>query len=117
MTGWVFTYGVDGFGMDTAPAHEQGVYLDFDKAFKRLCELNAKGLKDSLFYEEGYGEDFYPKNDKEMAKAEDDGNWELYEKLLKKHMYTDIKRFCKENCLTGEPGYGYYAIEQIEIYE
>ena len=40
MVGYVFTYGVDGFGADTAPAHEEGVYLNYDAAFKHLCELN-----------------------------------------------------------------------------
>lgn len=40
MKGYAFVYGVDGFGADTAPALEQGVYLDFNKAFNHFCELN-----------------------------------------------------------------------------
>lgn len=47
MTGWIFTYGVDGFGADVAPAHEEGVYLNRNKAFKRLCELNKNEIKNT----------------------------------------------------------------------
>ena len=65
MEGWIFTFGVDGFGADVAPAYEEGVYLNFDKAFKRLCELNSKMLNSnhSSFFEKGYGEDHYPDDD------------------------------------------------------
>ena len=52
MTGYVFTYGVDGFGADIAPAHEEGVYLSYESAFNHLCELNAP-LKDNY-----HGPDF-----------------------------------------------------------
>lgn len=43
--GYVFTYGVDGFGADVAPATEEGFYTDFDKAFQRLVELNHEEIK------------------------------------------------------------------------
>lgn len=112
MSGWVFTYSVDGL-----LAYEEGVYLDFDKAFERLCELNSEKLEGLMFYEKGYGIGYHPKEDKEMEKAKKDEDWELYNKLAEKHTYTDIKRFCKENCLTGEPGFGYYAIEEIDIHK
>ena len=47
--GYAFVYGVDGFGADTAPALEEGIYLDFDKAFKHFCDLNKPLWKDNYF--------------------------------------------------------------------
>jgi hypothetical protein len=52
MTGWAFTYGVDGFGQDVAPANEEGIYLSFNKAFARLCELNEKAVKGTYWENE-----------------------------------------------------------------
>ena len=43
--GYTFTYGVDGFGMDTAPAYEEGVYLDFSKAWAHFVNLTAQMLE------------------------------------------------------------------------
>lgn len=117
MTGWVFTYGVDGFGADIAPAHEEGIYLNFDKAFKRLCELNKEMINEKLFYEEGYGEDFYPNNDIELRRAEKLEDWKLFDKLMEKHRLTNLEKICKKYCVNEEPIYNYYAIEEIEIIE
>lgn len=115
MTGWVFTFGVDGFGMDTAPAHEQGVYLDFDKAFAKLCELNAERIKED-FFEHGYCESDYPDDDLELKEAEEKEDWELFKKLLEKHKLTKIEEICTEWCLNEEtPPYNLYALEEIEI--
>ncbi len=118
-TGWVFIYGVDGFGADTAPAHEEGVYLNFDKAFKRLCELNeeVRKINGRTFYEVGYSEDEYPDNDIKMKEAEESEDWELYESLLEKHKLTNIEEICRTLCINEEPYYGFYAIEEIEIFE
>lgn len=43
--GYTFVYGVDGFGMDTAPAYEEGVYLDFNKAWAHFINLTARMLE------------------------------------------------------------------------
>lgn len=119
MKGYVFTYGVDGFGADTAPAFEEGCFLNFDKAFAHLIELNHKRIlidNSFGFYEEEYGIDFYPDNDTELFKAEEEENWDLFDKLLEKHKITDEieinKRF-----VNHEPWYGFYALEEIEIKE
>jgi len=46
MTGYAFILGVDGFGADNEPAYEEGIYLDYDKAFAHLKELNRKIMVD-----------------------------------------------------------------------
>ena len=118
MKGYVFTYGVDGFGADVAPAHEEGVYLNFDKAFAHLVELNHKQVVNSSFYERGYGVDYYPEEDEELAKADANEDWDLFEKLLEKHSLTNEIEINKQlfvNC--GEPGFGYYGLEEIEVIE
>lgn len=117
MKGWVFTYGVDGFGADIAPAHEVGVYLNFEKAFDKLCELNDKVEDRPSFYEDGYGEDYYPDSDIELKQAEEAEDWELFDTLLSKHLVTDIREICSTYCVNEEPLIGLYAIEEIEIFE
>lgn len=118
MKGYVFTYGVDGFGADVAPAHEIGVYLDFEKAFAKLVELNHEAMKeeDLVFYESGYGEDFYPDTDVELAEAEEKEDWDLFNKLLKKHILENEKEINKK-FINEEPCFGMYALEEIEIIE
>jgi hypothetical protein len=116
MIGYVFTYGVDGFGADVAPAHEFGVYLDFEKAFAKLVELNHEQLKKRDFFEDGYGEGYYPKDDVELAKAEEEENWYLYDKLMRKHIITNEKEI-NEGFINEEPCFGMYALEEIEIIE
>ena len=118
MKGYVFTYGVDGFGADVAPAHELGVYLNFEKAFAKLIELNHKAIREKGFitYEEGYGEDHYPESDLELVEAEDNDNWDLFEKLFEKHIITDEKEINKK-FINREPEYDMYALEEIEIIE
>lgn len=114
--GWIFTYGVDGFGADTAPAYEEGCYLDFDKAFKHLMKLNHKSIleDDYGFYEEGYGIDFYPSSDKELTHAEETENWELYEKLIDSHRVYDEREINKQ-FINTEPRFDMYALSEIEI--
>ena len=115
--GWVFTYGVDGFGADTAPAYEEGCYLDFDKAFKHLIELNHEAIFDNDnygFYEEGYGIDFYPSTDKELTHAEETENWELYDKLINSHKICDEREINKQ-FINTDPQFDMYALEEIEI--
>lgn len=116
MKGYVFTYGVDGFGADVAPAHEIGVYLDFKKAFAKLIELNHKQLKKRDFYEDGYGEDYYPEDDIELVKAEEADDWDLYNRLMRKHMITNEEEINKE-FINAEPCLGMYALDEVEIIE
>jgi hypothetical protein len=128
MKGYVFVCGVDGIGADTAPAHEIGVYLDFDKAFKKLVELNHEKIQDYManghrFYEEGYTVDDYPSTDWEAVKAAEEEDWELLDAIIDKHIIEDEveinKLFINEEPCYGmeESCYGMYAIEEIEIIE
>ena len=78
MKGYVFNYGVDGFGEDTAPAHHLGCYLNFDKALEKCKELNEKEYNNR--------------------------------KMINKY-YT-----LEETCLRDEPLFGFYSIEEIEIF-
>lgn len=117
MTGYVFTYGVDGFGADVAPAYEEGCYLDYDKAFQHLCKLNARALKNSgrVFYEEGYGKDYYPDDNKILQQAVEEEDWECYEKEMNKHTLIDIAAICKEIMSYEEPPLGMYSMMEIQI--
>lgn len=49
MKGYIFTFGVDGFGADVAPAIEEGVYTNYETAFYHLCELNKPRYKEYYF--------------------------------------------------------------------
>ncbi len=119
MKGYVFTYGVDGFGADTAPAYEQGCYLDYNKAFRRLCELNAAILEDSdrVFYEEGYGGDYYPDDNIILRQAEEKRDWAAYDAEMKKHELTSIAAICKQIMEYEDPPLGMYSLVEIQIKE
>ena len=119
MKGYVFTYGVDGFGADVAPAYECGCYLDYDKAFRKLCELNAEILEGSnrVFYEEGYGEDHYPDSNIILRKAEEKRDWTAFEAEMEKHILTDIVAICKRIIEYDEPPFGMYSMVEIQIKE
>ena len=118
MKGYVFTYGVDGFGADVAPAHEFGVYLDFEKAFEKLVELNHDAIQNNerTFYEKGYEEDSYPDTDVELTQAENNEDWDLFDKLIAKHELSAEKEINKL-FINDEPCYGMYALEEIKIIE
>ena len=114
--GYVFNYGVDGFGEDVAPAHEFGVYLDFNKAFQKLVELNHNQIKERKFYEDGYGVDYFPNTDKELTKAEEEEDWDLFEEILNKHTITDEIEINKKFFVNNDPYFNFYSIEEIEIF-
>lgn len=118
MKGYVFTYGVDGFGADTAPAFEEGCYLNFEKAFAHLVELNHNLMSKNPygFYEEGYGIDYFPDEDKELMQAENNEDWELFDKLMDKHKLNNEIEINKK-FINAEPYFGMYALEEIEIIE
>lgn len=117
MKGYVFTYGVDGFGADVAPAYEEGCYLDYDKAFAHLCELNERALQDCdhTFYEKGYGEDYYPESDIALRQAELKKDWKRYDAEMDKHILTDIAAICKRILEYDEPPFHMYKMEEIEV--
>ena len=119
MKGYVFTFGVDGFGADVAPAYEEGCYLDYDKAFAHLCELNERAIQDCpyTFYEEGYGEDYYPEDDIALRQAEEKQDWSQYEIELNKHILTDITAICNRIIDFYTPPFNMYGMEEIEIKE
>ena len=119
MKGYVFTYGVD--GLYTQPAHEIGMYLDFDKAFKKLVELNHEEVQDNIangrtFYEDGYAEDDYPTTDWEAVKAAEEEDWELLDAIIEQHIIEDEIEINKL-FVNAIPYYRMYAIEEIEIIE
>ena len=87
MKGYIFTYGVDGFGADVAPAYEEGCYLDFDKAFNHLIELNHE---------------IYIKRYTEASEY----NWKEYMLEEKEFNY---------KLVNNEPNFDLYAMEEIEI--
>ena len=117
MKGYVFTYGVDGFGADTAPAFEEGCYLNYKKAFEHFKELTQKSLSENerYFYEDGYREDCFPEEDKELTEAYENENWNLFDELMEKHILTDINDICLRIMDYGEPPFGFYKMEEIEI--
>ena len=121
MKGYTFVFGVDGFGYDVAPAYDQGVYLDYNKAYARLIELNTAQLftHDYAVYEEGYGVDYFPDDNLIMAKAEKEEDWDTYSEELDKHMTSDPKAVCDYilETFAGEPPIGFYSIVEIEIHE
>ena len=48
MIGYVFTWGVEGFETDVAPAVEEGCYLNFEKAFQHLVEINKDWIDEDF---------------------------------------------------------------------
>ena len=121
MTGWTFIRGVDGFGANIRPEYQEGVYLDYNKAFARLVELNTQALKenpsDDPFYEEGYGEDYFPEDDIEAKQAYEAEDWDRFDEIMKKHQCTDIIKICEALLNYEEPPFGYYTLVEVEIYE
>lgn len=128
MKGYAFIYGVDGFGEDTNPAYEEGVYLNYKKAFSHLVKLNTSAIKnrDRDFYEDGYDpeNEQYPKSDIELAKV-----WEAWEasdcddigfeakidELYEKHRLTDPKKICERFVNNEEPPFGFYSMIEVDI--
>ena len=120
MKGYVFILGVDGFGEDTCPATEEGCYLNYNKAFQHLVELTKKCLADHpdfYCYEEGYGEDYFPDEDTELSAAYDADNWDLFDRLMQKHILKDAEAIAKNLLKYETPLIGFYTIKEIDIIE
>ena len=59
---WALVFGVDGFGADTAPALEEGIFLNKEEALEHCIKLNLEQLKENEC-------DIYEgKNDRKVAK-------------------------------------------------
>ena len=115
--GWVFVYEDE---YNVLPTYEEGCYTDFNKAFERLIELNHDAIVNAEedFYEKGYGNDgygaaWYPKDDKELAEANENADDEEFYRLLNKHILKDERQINKlfVNCEDW-----YYDIYGIEMY-
>ena len=94
MTGYIFVYGVDGFGEDTAPAYEEGVFLDCEKAWAHFKDLTERQLKETnrKFYERGYEEE-------------------------ETHILHDLDEICERINDYDDPPFGFYQMIEIEIIE
>lgn len=116
MKGYTFVYGVDGFGADVAPAYEHGVYLNFDKAFKKFMELTKPLIKECPIYEDGYGEDYFPDEDQKLKYYYEHGDEENFEKELNKHIIKDVKEYCTHLFYKyDQPPMGQYLMVEVEI--
>lgn len=119
MVGYIFTYGVDGLGVDESPVLEEGCYLNYQKALDRLIELNKDCLdKDTLIiYDEGYYENYYPASDLELKEAESNADWDRFKKLMSKHYrQLTLKEYCEKYCVNNTL-YHTYSINEVVIYE
>lgn len=115
---YTFVRGVDGFGADLDPAYEEGVYVNYETALKKQLELNKNtDLDNTFFYEEGYGEDYYPENNIILTKAEEEEDWDTFCEEIEKHRITDLLTICKEineNADESVP-FGMYGIVECEL--
>ena len=128
MIGYTFVYGVDGFGADVAPAYEEGVFLNYEKAFAHFKTLTQRQLEMTgrNFYEEGYGEDYWPLEDTELenlfnAIEESDYDEELiakFDALMDTHILHDIDIICNHIIdYYDDPPFNFYQIVEVEIIE
>ena len=130
---YVFTYGVDGFGADTAPAYEAGIYLDYDKAFSKWMELEknaAEILEDEgPVYKMGYQDDGYYDGDEfkdypSSAYVDPENDDYEYTDEWKKKVYIDfssdeeLREELEKWYASGyEPRIGHYMMVEAELYD
>ena len=128
MIGYTFVFGVDGFGADTAPAYEEGVFLSYEKAFAHFKTLTQKRLEMTgrKFYEEGYGEDYWPNEDLELESLWnelqendfDEKLMEKFDKMMDAHVLHDIDAICNHiNNHPDGPPIDFYQMVEVEIIE
>jgi hypothetical protein len=118
---WALVYGVDGFGADTAPALEEGIFLSKEKALEHCIELNLAQLKEDNcdVYEEGWGVDCWDEESEDgkilsqLVEDEDTYN-PLFEEILDRHILSD-KKGAELLALQEEPRLGYYCIRETFI--
>ena len=92
MTGYTFVYGVDGFGADVDPAYEEGIYLDYNKAYNHLKELTTQIIENEIQDEIIYIDDHeYKRN--------------------------EIEAICQALTFNATPPFNFYAIIKVDIYE
>ena len=120
MKGYTFVYGLGYFGGNISPAYEEGIYLNKEKAWEHFKELTKQAIVDNpdeVFYENGYGEDYYPDDNKELKEAEQKEDWDLFNKLMKKHILTDLDDICEEIYNYEEPPCDFYQLVEVNIIE
>lgn len=89
MKGYTFGFRMRGFGVVINPAYGEGVYLNYDKAFAHLVELNAAQL--TVF---------------ESPVLDDDDN-----------QITDPEKVSRYIVEKDDPPIGFYSIVEIEVHE
>lgn len=114
---YTFVYGVDGFGADTSPAYEEGVFLNREKAFARQKELNHHLVYDRDFYEEGWGEDYWPNDNELCNKLDFEENWDALDEEIDKHRVTDLDEICRLINEMDEPPFNWYQMVEYEVIE
>ena len=121
-TAWALVYGVDGFGADTAPALEEGIFLNKETALEHCIKLNLELLKENHIdlYEEGWGEDCYDEESEDgkiLLALEDKNDYQnpLWVEILDKHILKDIREKAKLLALKEEPWYNFYCIQETLI--
>ena len=90
MKGYTFGFRMRGSGLVISPAYEEGIYLNYDKAFARLVELNAAQL--TVFGSPILDDDDNPITDPE-----------------------ELSRYIVEE--EEDPPISFYSIVEIEIHE
>ena len=94
MTGYTFVYGVDGFGADVDPAYEEGIYLDYNKAYNHLKELTTQIIENEIQDEIIYIDDHEYKRDEILSKMDKPTNYSAYrDRLLKRGVITSRQAY------------------------
>ena len=121
-TAWALVYGVDGFGADTAPALEEGIFLNRETALEHCIQLNLEQFKenDINLYDKGWGEDYYDEESEDgkiLLALEDKDDYQnpLWDKIFDKHTIKDTREKAKMLALRKEPLYNFYCIQETFI--
>lgn len=115
MKGYVF---ISDNGYYSEIISEEGVYLNFEKAFNRLVEIVINSILEDPF---DFIEHNYPFEEEEYEIKEevftlyDNGDLRKFIKLFKENYYDIIKQFCKHS-LIGEC-YNLVGLDEIKIHE
>lgn len=119
---WALVYGVDGFGADTAPALEEGIFLNKETALKHCIKLNLKQLKENPIdlYEEGWGEDYYDEESEDgkiLLALEDKNDYQnpLWVEIFDRHILKGAREKAKLLALKEEPWCNFYCIQETFI--
>ena len=121
-TAWALVYGVDGFGADTAPALEEGIFLNRETALEHCIKLNLERLKENNvdLYDEGWCEDCYDEESEDgkiLLALEEKGDYHnpLWDEIYDKHTIRDAKEKAKLLALKEEPWFNFYCIQETFV--